>query len=173
MSTRRLVIGLGNPGDDYTLTRHNIGFMVTETMAERAGLTWKFHSRSQADVATSPELVIAKPQTYMNKSGQSVRAVLDYFTLEPSAVTVVMDDVDLPFGELRVRPGGGAGGHHGLEDIIAHLGTDQIRRIRFGIGRGPGTTTDHVLGRFTPDEQAMLPTLIDQAAVAAEKDVDE
>lgn len=173
MSDRRLIVGLGNPGDDYSLTRHNIGFMVAERLAEQHDLSWKLQPTQQSDLATSPDMVIAKPQTYMNKSGQAVRAVMDYFKLDSDSVTIVMDDVDLPFGELRIRPGGGAGGHHGLEDVIAHLGTDQIHRVRFGIGRGPGTATDHVLGRFTPEEQDELPDLITAAAKAAERGRDE
>lgn len=169
MSQRRLVIGLGNPGDDYVHTRHNAGFLAAEELALRHDLSWKFQSACQADLAVGPELVIAKPQTYMNKSGQAARAVADYYKLDPADITIVMDDVDLPFGELRVRPGGGAGGHHGLEDVIKHLGTDQIRRVRIGVGRGPGTTTDHVLGQFGPQEQDQLPELLQAAAAAIEQ----
>lgn len=163
MSQKRLIVGLGNPGAEYQLTRHNAGFMVAEALAKRADATWKFQSACQADLAVTAEAIYAKPQTYMNQSGQSVRAVLDYYQLPVDRLVVISDDVDLPFGELRARPGGGAGGHKGLTDIITHLKTEDFARLRIGVGRGPGTTTDHVLGRFTPVEQEQWPDVSQRA----------
>jgi PTH1 family peptidyl-tRNA hydrolase len=160
-----VIVGLGNPGADYEDTRHNIGFMVVEELARQAGAEWKYQKSCQADVAKQGDTYFLKPQTYMNHSGQAVRAVLDYYKLPLDGLLVISDDIDLPFGELRFRDSGSSGGHNGLGDIIATLKTDEIPRLRIGIGRGPGTATDHVLGRLSDHELGELPAVI-KAAIA-------
>jgi len=171
----RLVVGLGNPGADYAATRHNVGFRVLERLAQRAGGEFGFDPDLAARVAgislASIPCVLLAPQTFMNRSGQSVGAAL---ALWPSLVPardllVVYDDLDLPSGRLRLRPGGSAGGHRGMADITRALGTQEIPRLRFGIGH-PGCQSavlDWVLQPFSPEEETeLLPGAIDRAADA-------
>lgn len=173
-----LVVGLGNPGPEYALTRHNAGFLVLERMAERHGAAWDDDAELQArvawvDLAGAPTLLLA-PQTYMNRSGQSVEAALARWTdLDPERdLVVVYDDLDLPTGRLRLRPSGGAGGHRGMGDIQAVLGTKAIRRLRFGVGH-PGKdgppVVDYVLSPFPEDEASLLETAILRATEAIEE----
>lgn len=166
---KRLIAGLGNPGAEYEQTRHNVGFMVAEALAARENATWTFRKKWNVDLAEAGDSLLVKPQTYMNKSGSAVGAVVRYRGLEPADCLIVLDDVDLPFGELRYRESGGSGGHKGLADVLAQLGTEDVPRLRIGVGRGDGDTTDHVLGRFTPEEEDALPGIIDQAVAELEQ----
>ena len=167
----KLVVGLGNPGRKYERARHNIGFMVAEALATQlhAGL-WKGESRAEVARATldGDPVLVAKPQTFMNESGRSVRALTGFYKLAPADILVVADDLDLPFATLRLRPGGSAGGHNGLKSIIADLGTQDFPRLRIGIGRpARGETIDYVLAPFDESERAELPLIIVPAVDAA------
>ena len=169
----QLLIGLGNPGDRYAGTRHNVGFMVLERMAARSGCGFRQQPRLQGLLAEvgvgQARLRLLMPQTFMNESGRSIRAALDWFRLDPRQILVLVDDMDLPFGRLRLRASGSAGGHNGLRSAIAHLGTQDFARLRIGIG-APATLPDerrqrtvgHVLGRFSPEERAVLDPVLDE-----------
>ena len=163
MQTDWLVVGLGNPGRKYEPTRHNIGFMVVDALAARLGATaWRDEQRAAvARVRVDDHtLVLAKPQTFMNESGQSVRSLAAYYKIVPAQILVVADDLDLPFGRLRLRPHGSPGGHNGLRSIINQLGTQEFPRLRMGIGRpARGEPIDYVLSPFEPAERADLPHL--------------
>jgi PTH1 family peptidyl-tRNA hydrolase len=163
----RLIVGLGNPGREYAGTRHNVGFLVLDRIADAAGARFRADRKWQAEVASTGEVWLCKPQTYMNLSGESVGAIARFHKIEPSAVLVVLDDMALPLGRLRFRESGTAGGHNGLKSIIEHLGTREIPRLRVGIGSaGPGAATDHVLGRFALDERPLVEQALDRAAAA-------
>lgn len=173
----RLIVGLGNPGAKYDRTRHNIGFEIVDALAKSLpnvslvankrfqGATGEFRSAGE-------RIVLLKPTTYMNKSGQAVRAVLDWYKLEPAAVLVVYDDMDLPVGKLRMRLSGGAGGHNGMKSIIAHLGTKEFPRLRVGVGAADksadadGAVVSHVLGRFAPEDRKIVDAVIPMAVDA-------
>jgi PTH1 family peptidyl-tRNA hydrolase len=168
----KLVVGLGNPGGQYAGTRHNIGWMVLDRLADRAG--WSGRGRDR-DAATSVrgrhaglDLVLAKPLTYMNDSGLAVRKLLALERAPLADLLVVADDFALPFGRLRFREGGGAGGHNGLRSIIEELGTEKFSRLRIGIGEPSRNAVDHVLSRFGPEEQLRLDELLDASADAVE-----
>ena len=163
----RLVIGLGNPGPKYAGTRHNVGFMALERLAAAAGSSFRNQARLQgllAEVGSGEQrLRLLMPQTFMNESGRAIRAALDWFGLQPQELLVVVDDMDLPLGKLRVRASGSAGGHNGLRSTISHLGTQEFPRLRIGIGapadnplERKARTIGHVLGRFSADEQPLL-----------------
>ena len=162
-----IVTGLGNPGRDYENTRHNIGFMVLKELARRhnppAG-----RSRFRAEIFEfflgSEKVVLVAPQTFMNLSGVAVQQVMNWYKADLDDLLVVYDDLDLPFGQLRVRASGSAGGHNGLKSIIQELGSQQVPRLRVGIGRGPGTAVAHVLSRFNPDDAKALPDVVARAA---------
>ena len=167
----RLVVGLGNPGDKYAGTRHNVGFMALDRLARSAGSGFRSQARLHGLLAEAGEgasrLRLLKPQTYMNDSGRSIRAALDWFCLQPGQLLVLVDDMDLPLGRLRLRAAGSAGGHNGLRSTISHLGTQAFPRLRIGIG-APATdpaerrerTLGHVLGRFSPAEQPLLEAVL-------------
>lgn len=168
----KIVVGLGNPGREYSATRHNVGFMAVDILAAR----WQasdWHSRFGALVAehrgAEPVLLI-KPQTYMNLSGQAVGPALRWYKLAPSDLIVIYDDLDLPVGKLRLRPQGGAGGHRGIESLFDHLGCHEFNRVRIGIGRPPDfmVAADYVLSRFTTAEQPLISETIQRAAEAVE-----
>jgi PTH1 family peptidyl-tRNA hydrolase len=169
-----LVVGLGNPGPDYAPTRHNVGFRVVELLAARAGGGRFSKHRSNADVLegrlAGRRVVLAKPRTYMNVSGGPVTALVRYFSVEPAELVVVHDDLDLGFGVVRLKRGGGEGGHNGLRSISQSLGTKDYLRVRFGIGRPPGRQdpADFVLKRFSGAEAKELDLAVDLAADAAE-----
>lgn len=171
-----LVVGLGNPGPEYAATRHNAGFLAVELLArQRGGGSWRTCCHSLVADATLGDppgrpAVLARPQTYMNRSGPAVRALLERFELPLDSLIVVHDDLDLPFGALRVRAGGGHGGHNGLRSLLESLGTGEFSRVKIGIGRpeGRGQVVDHVLSPFAPDEAAVLEPLLERAARAAE-----
>ncbi len=167
----KLIVGLGNPGRRYEQTRHNIGFMVASKVAAMIHAD-TVKSRFEGEVAeglAGEKLVVLCPQTYMNASGKSVRKACDFYKLSPDDVLVICDDLDLPTGRLRFRPGGSAGGQKGLADIIRHLGTDQIARLRIGIGRPPQgwQAADYVLGKFASSEQPDIELAISRAASGA------
>ena len=163
----RLVVGLGNPGEKYSSTRHNVGFMALEQLASREGGRFKSMTKLQGELADvgsgDSRLRLLMPQTFMNESGRSIRAALDWFGFEIPQLIVLVDDMDLPLGRMRLRAGGGAGGHNGLKSTIQHLGTQQFARLRIGIG-APGRTPEerrartvsHVLGQFNRDEEPLL-----------------
>jgi peptidyl-tRNA hydrolase, PTH1 family len=169
-----LVIGLGNPGPDYADTRHNVGFGVVELLAARAGGGRFSKHRANADVLegrlAGRRVVFAKPRTYMNVSGGPVAGLVRYFSVPVEDLIVIHDDLDLGFGVIRLKRGGGEGGHNGLRSISASLGTKEYLRVRFGIGRPPGRQdpSDYVLKRFSGTERKELEFAIDLAADAAE-----
>ncbi|MCU0528311.1 MAG: aminoacyl-tRNA hydrolase [Cyanobium sp. Prado107] len=163
----RLVVGLGNPGPRYQGTRHNVGFMALERLAAEAAASFRQQSRLHGLLAEvghgASRLRLLMPQTFMNDSGRSIRAALDWFSLRPADVLVVVDDMDLPLGRLRLRASGSAGGHNGLRSAISHLGTQDFPRLRIGIGAPADNpverrarTVAHVLGRFAASEQPLL-----------------
>jgi PTH1 family peptidyl-tRNA hydrolase len=162
----RLVVGLGNPGDDYARTRHNIGFRVVEHLAGDAD--WKDYKSPPARFARRGTLFLAEPLTYMNDSGMFVQAFCQFYKIAPQEMLVCYDDIALPFGQLRLRPSGSAGGHNGMKSLIAHLGTDAFPRLRFGVGPQPaGVDSAHwVLKRFSSAEEKALPELVEQSGAA-------
>jgi len=173
MTPLSLVVGLGNPGEKYAGTRHNVGFMALEQLAKRQNSSFKQQSKLHAlaaEVGQGDErLRLLMPQTYMNDSGRSIRATLDWFGFEPNQMLILVDDMDLPLGRLRLRLSGGAGGHNGLRSTIAHLGGQEFPRLRIGIGapalnpvERKQRTVGHVLGRFAVAEQPVLEEVIDE-----------
>ena len=170
---RWLVVGLGNPGPRYAATRHNIGFAVVELLAARVGGRFKAH-RGRCDVVetrlSGRPVVLAKPKSYMNESGGPVVAISRFYKVPLDRLVLVHDDLDLPFGTLRLKRGGGDGGHNGLRSATAALGSREHLRVRFGIGRPPGRQdpADFVLREFTVSERKELPFLVDRAADAVE-----
>ena len=174
MDNLHLIVGLGNPGAEYRRTRHNVGFAVVEKLAERWRAGWSTEKKFQAWLARGERegrrVVLCRPQTYMNASGEAVQAVSGFYDVAPALVLVVVDDADLPLGHLRLRPRGSSGGHHGLESIERHLGTREYPRLRIGIGRleGAREITGHVLGRFNSTEAAVVDKVLTVAADQAE-----
>jgi len=156
----KLIIGLGNPTKQYEQTRHNIGFMVIDKLAQDLGIVTfqkKFESEYALRVIDGEKILFVKPQTYMNNSGVSVRKWVDYYDIELSDIYVIHDELDLPFGTLRLKKGGSAGGHNGLKSIIAHLASQDFNRLRMGIGKSPfGETIHHVLSNFSGAENTIL-----------------
>jgi len=169
-----LVVGLGNPGDNYTRTRHNVGFMVADLLAVRLGSTFKAHKRSGAEVVSGRlaghSVVVAKPRCFMNESGRQVGPLAKFYSIAPADIVVIHDDLDLDFGRIRLKLGGGEGGHNGLRSVAAALGTKDFQRIRIGIGRPPGRKdpASFVLENFTAAERGEVPTIYEQAADATE-----
>ncbi len=166
-----LLVGLGNPGRDYKRTRHNAGFLLLDHLAAQLGVSFtrlQFKALLTTARLEGHKLILAKPQTYMNLSGQSVGALMKFYKLPPESLLVAYDDVDLPFGTLRMRPKGGAGGHKGMKSIIERLGTQNFPRLRIGIGRPPGRmdAADYVLQQFSADEQDALPAIFDRGVEA-------
>lgn len=180
MSDITVVVGLGNPGPAYAGNRHNIGHMVVDELARRARVRFAAH-KSRAAVAAArlgilpgaipgPRVILAKPTTFMNTSGGPVKALLDYYDLTPDELVVVHDELDVPFDEIRLKKGGGEGGHNGLKSISKSLGTQDYQRVRVGVGRPPGRMdpADYVLKDFRSSERLDLPILIADAADAVE-----
>ncbi len=166
-----LVIGLGNPGRRYRRTRHNIGFRVVEEVARRHRVRLRRSYRMAARLArieyADRAVLLVEPQTYMNRSGLTVRAVMAEFDTGVEGLLVVVDDVNLPLGRLRVRQGGGDGGHHGLQSVVAALGSSEFARVRVGVGGAQARDlTEHVLGTFERPERALVATVIGTAADA-------
>ena len=152
------MVGLGNPGREYAKTRHNAGFMILDQLAARKGVSFQQSRKWDAELASQGGIHFCKPVSYMNRSGEPVSAISEYYKIAPEEILVVLDDVALPLGKLRMRLGGSAGGHNGLRSIIEHLGTQNVPRLRFGIGAAEGAKalTDHVLGRFDEEEAPIL-----------------
>jgi len=171
-----LVVGLGNPGPGYAKNRHNAGFMVADLLARRIGATFGRARRVASDVAEGhlrpggPKLVLAKPTTFMNLLGTPTVSLAQYYKVEPAQIIAVHDELDLDFGTIRVKIGGGEGGHNGLRSISKSLATKEYVRVRFGIGRPPGRmdAADYVLRDFAGAERTELEFLIDRAADAVE-----
>lgn len=169
-----LVVGLGNPGSGYERTRHNVGFLVADVLAERVGGRFAVHKKSGADLLQARldgrQVLIAKPRSYMNLSGRSVAALAKFFSVPPAEVVVVHDELDLPFGAIKLKRGGGEGGHNGLRSISSALTTKDYLRTRIGIGRPPGRQdpADYVLKPFAAPERKEVPVIVEQAADAVE-----
>ena len=169
-----LVVGLGNPGPNYAKTRHNLGFMVAEILADRIGEKFKVHKKSGAEVATGRlagrSVVLAKPRVYMNESGRQVGPLAKFYSVAPADIVVIYDELDIDFGRIRLKLGGGEGGHNGVRSVAAALGTKDFQRVRIGIGRPPGRKDPaaYVLENFTAAERADVPTVCEQAADATE-----
>jgi peptidyl-tRNA hydrolase, PTH1 family len=166
----RLIAGLGNPGADYAATRHNIGFVLVDRLAARWRADWGARKRFNARLArverAGQNVILCQPQTFMNDSGEAVGALARFYQLPPSRTLVVLDDADLALGQMRMRPEGSSGGHHGLESVERQLGTRAYPRLRLGIGRRAGDDreiTDYVLGRFLPAELKVMDEVLDRA----------
>jgi len=169
-----LVVGLGNPGPRYETTRHNVGFLVADILAERIGSGFKVHKKSGAEVTTGRlggrYVVLAKPRTYMNESGRHVGPLAKFYSVAPADVVVLHDELDIDFGRIRLKFGGGEGGHNGLRSIASALGTKDFQRVRIGVGRPPGRQDPaaFVLENFNSRERPELGTILEQAADATE-----
>jgi PTH1 family peptidyl-tRNA hydrolase len=170
----KLVVGLGNPGSEYRDTRHNVGFMVADALVNRWRVADQWREKFDALVIKTmvgeESVILAKPVTFMNLSGQAVSGLAGFYKIEPADVFIVTDDVALPLGRLRARREGGAGGHNGLKSIIQSLATQAFPRMRVGVGRGDGRRdlADHVLGRFEADERDTVSAAVLRAADATE-----
>lgn len=181
----KLVAGLGNPGQKYKNNRHNLGFMVADSFAKANGLSWRYGQDLMCYWIKTSTYVLIKPVTYMNKSGESVRSVCDFYKIEPGDVLVICDDLDLPFGKIRMTFNGSAGGHHGIESTIESLATMDFARLRIGIGpiepigeSGPPISKEqkvieHVLSDFSGGEKEKLEEVIKKAVGAVQSYVDD
>jgi peptidyl-tRNA hydrolase, PTH1 family len=169
----RLVAGLGNPGAEYARARHNIGFMVIDLLAAQLGLTWEKSNKWDAVSAKHGEVIFVKPTSYMNRSGHPLSAITQFFKISPQEMLVVLDDFSLPLGRLRIRQSGGPGGHNGLESIIVQFGTEEIPRLRIGIGQAPiDDATHYVLGNFFEEEKSLVKSAIERATEAVKCAID-
>ena len=175
-----LIVGLGNPESKYDQTRHNIGFEAVDSLARAWSLSWQENKRfkgliTEGRAADGSKIFLLKPLTYMNRSGQSVRAVLDWYKIAPSSILVIYDDMDLPVGRLRIRPSGSAGGHNGMKSIISHLGNQDFPRLRIGIGKSEGKkqTIGYVLSKFSPEEKKVIQEVLEISVNAVEKIISE
>jgi len=169
----RLVAGLGNPGSEYAVTRHNIGFMVTDQLATQFGSTWEKSTKWDALLAKCGQVFLAKPTSYMNRSGYPLVAIAQFYKIGSSEILVVLDDMALPLGRLRLRASGGSGGHNGLESVIMQFGTEEVPRLRIGIGEAPAAgSVDYVLSRFFDEEKPIVRSTIDRAVEAVKCAID-
>lgn len=174
MAEPLLVVGLGNPGPQYATTRHNFGFLVADVLADRIGSAFKVHKKSGAEVVTGRlggrSVVLAKPRVYMNESGRQVGPLANFYSVAPADVIVMHDELDIDFGRIRLKFGGGIAGHNGLRSVSAALGTNDFQRIRLGVGRPPGRQSgaSFVLETFNSRERPEVGTICEQAADAAE-----
>ena len=175
MENLHLIVGLGNPGREYARTRHNAGFLVLDRLAERFRANWatekKFNARLAKSEHEGQRLILCQPETFMNSSGEAVGVIVGFHKLPLNRLLVVVDDADLPLGEIRFRPGGSSGGHHGLESIEQHVGSREYARQRIGIGRGERNVreiTDHVLAPFQANEQKLLEKVLQKACEQVE-----
>jgi len=172
----RLVAGLGNPGPEYAATRHNIGFMVVDQLAAQFGSKWeKSVPQAREDVLSAKcgAVLLVKPLGFMNRSGYPLFAIAQFYKIEPQEILIVLDDFALPLGRLRLRAGGGSGGHNGLESIIIHFGREDIPRLRIGIGAAPREgSVDYVLSRFFDEEKPIVRSTIDCAVEALKCAID-
>lgn len=168
-----IIAGLGNPTREYSKTRHNVGFEVIDVLADRLGTTVedkKFKGLYGRGMIGGEKVLLLKPQTYMNLSGESIREAADFYKVEPDHIIVIYDDISLGVGQLRIRTKGSAGGHNGIKSIIAHLGTQEFPRIKVGVGDKPKKMdlADYVLSRFSKEDQALMEDAYKEAARAAE-----
>ncbi|HVI82179.1 MAG TPA: aminoacyl-tRNA hydrolase [Chthoniobacterales bacterium] len=169
----RLVAGLGNPGAEYARTRHNIGFMTVDLLAREAGLAWEKSNKWDAATANLGNALLAKPASYMNRSGHPLFAIAQFFKIMPQEILVALDDLSLPLGRVRIRQSGGPGGHNGLESIVVQFGTEEIPRLRIGIGNAPAeTASDYVLSNFFEEEKELVRSTINRAAEAVKCAID-
>ncbi|MGV0873139.1 aminoacyl-tRNA hydrolase [Mycolicibacterium sp. XJ879] len=170
----RLVVGLGNPGPRYATTRHNLGFLVADILSDRIGGGFKAHKKSGAEVVTGQlagrPVVLAKPRCYMNEAGRQVGPLAKFYSVPPADIVVIHDELDIEFGRIRLKSGGGVAGHNGLRSVAQSLGSKDFHRVRIGIGRPPGRMDGaaYVLSNFTSAEWREVPTICEQAADAAE-----
>lgn len=164
----KLVVGLGNPGKEYARVRHNLGFMVLDQLIKEQ---WEENKKLKSLIIKTEDTIFAKPQTYMNNSGVAVRAIADYYKIQPEDITIVYDELDLPLGTVRVRKEGGAAGHRGVESIIEALGTDQFTRVRLGIGPASYAPEKFVLDPFTKEEEPAADNMIKQAVESIDRDL--
>lgn len=174
MAEPLLVVGLGNPGPRYETTRHNVGFLVADILADRIGAGFKVHKKSGAEVTTGRlggrSVVLAKPRTYMNESGRHVGPLAKFYSIAPADIVVIHDELDIDFGRIRLKFSGGEGGHNGLKSVASALGTKDFQRVRIGVGRPPGRQDPaaFVLENFNSKERPELGTILEQAADATE-----
>lgn len=168
----KMIVGLGNPGREYEKTRHNVGFMVMDRIADVFNVSIdmkKFNGEYVKFKYQGEDVILLKPMTYMNNSGESVIQIMNYFKIDVSDFLVIYDDMDMPVGKLRLRESGSAGGHNGVKSIIAHVGTQNFKRIRIGIDKHPRIkVVDYVLGRFNKDEQPLIDEGIENAVKAVQ-----
>ena len=170
----KLIVGLGNPGDKYFETKHNVGFMLVDQMAKSLNLTFSHDKIFQADIASTflngEKVYFVKPTTFMNESGKAVHALLTYYGLDIEDLLVIYDDLDMEVGKIRLRAKGSAGGHNGIKSIIAHLGSENFPRLKFGVGDKPKEMdlADYVLGRFSSQDEATVSEGIKRACEAVE-----
>ena len=169
----RLVAGLGNPGPEYAATRHNIGFMVVDQFAAQFGSTWEKSTKWDALSAKCGAVLLVKPMSFMNRSGYPLLTITQFYEIEPREILVVLDDLALPLGRLRLRSRGGSGGHNGLESIIMQFGTEDIPRLRIGIGEAPREgSVGYVLSRFFEEKRPTVRSTIDRAVQAVKCAID-
>ena len=169
----RLIAGLGNPGSEHAATRHNIGFMVVNQLATQFGSTWEKSAKWEALSAKCGPVLLVKPLRFMNRSGYPLFAVAQFYKIEPQEILVVLDDFSLSLGRLRLRAQGGPGGHNGLESVIVQFGTEEIPRLRIGIGAAPREgSADYVLSRFFDEEKPIVRSTIDRAVEALKCAID-
>jgi peptidyl-tRNA hydrolase, PTH1 family len=172
-----IVVGLGNPGPTYESTRHNVGYLVTDELAARMDSSWKAHKSGRAQIVEGRlcgipgiRAILGRARSYMNESGGPVSTLLSFYKADPDRLIVIHDEVDIPFGDMRVKFGGGDNGHNGLKSIRRSIGTGEYYRVRFGVGRPPGRqeTADHVLSSFGSTERRELDLHVNRAADAVE-----
>lgn len=172
----KLIVGLGNPGKEYEKTRHNVGFMVMDCLADNFHVsinTKKFKGEYVKLKYQGEDIILLKPMTYMNNSGEAVSQVMNFFKIDVDDLLVIYDDMDMPTGKLRLRQSGSAGGHNGVKSIIAHVGTQNFKRIRVGIDKHPQIpVVDYVLGRFTKEQQPLIEDGIQKATQAVQMMLD-
>ena len=167
MDQIRIIVGLGNPGREYAETRHNVGFMLLDRLAAHFGAAWKLDKARKGELAAGSGVLLVKPQTFMNSSGECVGPLMRYFKFAPEQVLVIYDDISFPVGTMKLRAGGSAGGHNGMKSLIAHLGTERFPRLRVGIGvPGQKSMVGHVLGKFSPEERPLLEECLTRAEAA-------
>lgn len=167
MEQIRMIVGLGNPGREYAETRHNVGFMLLDRLAARFGAAWKPDKARKGELAAGSGVLLVKPQTFMNSSGECVGPLMRYFKFAPEQVLAVYDDISFPVGTMKLRAAGSAGGHNGMKSLIAHLGTEKFPRLRVGIGvPGQKSMVGHVLGKFSPEERPLLEECLTRAEAA-------
>ena len=165
----KCIVGLGNPGDKYLHTRHNIGFRVLDVLAERAGREFQLETKWESRTCKMDDVLLVQPLTYMNESGRAIGSLARFFRWEPEQILVVFDDISLPLGHLRFRMNGGHGGHNGVRSLLSHLPTDRFSRLKLGINGADGEKlVGHVLGSFAGDERELVENTLARAADAVQ-----